>query len=1167
MINSKYQKFINILQKNSIMVNYRRRISSVLVAVLGVLVLFSCSTRSGKPKVLVFSKTAGFYHESIPDGIAAIQKLGAEHGFDVDTTKNAELFVEEILNEYSAVIFLSTTGDVLDHYQQAEFERYIQAGGGYVGIHAAADTEYDWPWYSKLVGGHFLDHPGINDPHPNVQEGMLDVVDRSHSTTSFLPEKWGRTDEWYSYKEYNNDVNVLITLDEDSYLGGAETGYHPIAWYHEYDGGRAFYTGGGHTSESFQEELFLKHVLEGIKYAIGKNKKLNYSKAKSKRVPEEDRFVKTTLVAGGFTEPTEMTILPNLDILIAQRRGEILLYKNSDSTISQAGLLDVYWKTEVPRVNAEEGILGLQADPNFEKNNWVYVFYSPVDKWVNRLSRFKFENDRINTGSEQIILEFYSQRDICCHTGGSIAFDKDGLLYVSTGDNSTPFNQFNSRFTLQGYAPLDDREGREQYDAARSSGNTNDLRGKILRIKVNEDGSYDIPDGNLYPIGTEGTLPEIYVQGNRNPYRITIDQKTGYLYWGEVGPDARADSLGIRGPKGYDEVNQARKAGNFGWPFFVGDNYAYTAYNFDTGEPGVTFDPAKPVNISRNNTGLKELHPAQPAFIWYPYVESPEFPQVGTGGRNAMAGPVYYSDMYPKGGGLPSYYDGKLFIYEWIRGWIKAVTMDENGDYVKMEPFMPNTRNNALIDMELGPDGKLYYLEYGNGWFSANPDAALSRIDYNPGNRAPVIAGVTVDKTSGSLPFEINLVADVRDPEKDPLTYYWDMDNGEVIETKEPKVSYTYDKAGDYAIKLRVSDTGQLTAESLPVDVYAGNVAPQVTIDVKGNKSFYFPGKQVSYEVTVNDPDDPTAASDLSSLYVMADYTEGLDQAEASTGHQVITDAMAGKSIMESLTCKTCHNEDEPSVGPSYLDVAKKYSDDGSAVAHLTNKIIKGGSGVWGETVMPANPDVKEGDAKKIIAWIMSLADESSKQPSLPASGTISPTLGKAVSANGVLRISATFTDRGGENIKPLTGGGSVYLRNPKLDFSQAGIQGYSTFELGGQTVLIAPSGSEASASFWQVDLSGIKSLDMVVGSQQQLTYGYQIELRQGTVDGDVVGSVVVRPDALKAAAEGRYAGSVSVPIDLQSTTDVADLYLVTSPLNEEESVNIVIVSAEVKPQ
>src|SRR5690606_30072976 len=205
-----------------------------------------------------------------------------------------------------------------------------------------------------------------------------------------------------------------------------------------------------------------------------------------------------------------------------------------------------------------------------------------------------------------------------------------------------------SKYKNRGFAPLDGRAGYEQYDVRRSSGNTNDLRGKILRIDVQADGSYEIPEGNLFAEGTAKTRPEIYVMGDRNPYRISVDKHTGYLYWGEVGPDASNDSLATRGPRGYDEVNQARKAGNFGWPYFVGNNYAYHEYNYATGETGPAFDPNHVVNNSRNNTGLKNLPPAQPAFIWYPYAKSPDFPILGTGGRTAMAGPVYYVNDYPK---------------------------------------------------------------------------------------------------------------------------------------------------------------------------------------------------------------------------------------------------------------------------------------------------------------------------------------------------------------------------------------------------------------------------------------------------------------------------------------------------------------------------------------
>jgi len=674
-------------------------------------------------RVLVFSKTAGYRHSSIANGKAAIEKLGKENGFEVDITEDSSVFTENNLKKYAAVIFLNTTGNILDYQQEAAFERYIQAGGGFVGIHSATDTEYDWIWYARLVGGNF-------SSHPKQQPAKIIVVDTTHPSTKHLPVIWERFDEWYNFKNLNKNVNVLLKIDEKSYEGGKMGDDHPMAWYHEYDGGRAFYTELGHTEESYTESNYLKHILGGIQYAIGNNK-LDYSKAKTQFPPDENHFTKIVLSQGEFFEPTEMTILPNLDVLIVQRRGEILLYKNDTKKVKQAGLLNVYWKTKInTNVNAEEGLLGVCKDPDFAKNNRVYIFYSPADTSVNRLSRFELKNDIIDMTSEKIILQFYSQREICCHTGGSITFGSDGLLYLSTGDNSTPFDEKDQPFVNRGYAPLDQRPGHEQYDARRTASNSNDLRGKVIRIKINDDGTYIIPDGNLFAKNQANTKPEIYVMGTRNPYRISVDQKNGFLYWGEVGPDSDKDSLDTRGPKGYDEFNQARKAGYFGWPLFVGNNFPYHEYDYNTGKPGAAFDPSKPVNNSRNNTGIKELPPVSPAFIWYPYGISSDFPQLGTGGRTAMAGPVYYADLFPGKKGLPDYYNGKLFIYEWMRNFIRAVSLQPNGDFYKMEPFMEKTKLAAPVDMELGPDGKLYILEYGTGWFSKNKDAGLSRIDY-----------------------------------------------------------------------------------------------------------------------------------------------------------------------------------------------------------------------------------------------------------------------------------------------------------------------------------------------------------------------------------------------------------------------------------------------------
>lgn len=1132
------------------------------------LIFIACnnnSVKTGPAKVLVFSKTAGYRHASIPKGIAAIKKLGTENGFEVDATEDAASFNEENLKQYATIIFLCTTGNVLDGAQEAAFERYIQAGGGYVGVHAAADTEYDWGWYGRLVGGYFLDHPGIHDSSPNVQEGVFNVVDATNIATKHLPNPWKRTDEFYSYKNLNPDNKVLLTIDESSYQGGHKMGDHPMSWYHDFDGGRSFYTALGHTDESYTEDNFTKHLLGGIQYAIGKNQVLNYSKAKSQIPPEADRFVKKVLAMGEFYEPTEMTILPNLDILIAQRRGEIMMYKNETQKVKQVGFLNAYFKTSTPGVNAEEGVLGLAKDPNFSKNNWIYIFYSPIDTSVNRLSRFEFKNDTLDLTSEKIILQFYSQREICCHTGGSIAFGPDGLLYLSAGDNSTPFNEPGQKFVNNGYAPLNDEPGHLQYDARRSSGNSNDLRGKILRIKLKDDGSYDIPEGNLYPKGTPKTRPEIYVQGNRNPYRISVDQKNSFLYWGEVGPDAANDSLDTRGPRGYDEVNQARKAGNFGWPLFVGNNYPYRNYDYTNGTSTKSFDPAKPINESRNNTGIQELPPVSPAFIWYPYAASPDFPSVGTGGRNAMAGPVFYSDMYPKETSLPAYYNGKLFIYEWIRGWIKVVTMKENGDFDKMEPFMPGVKFNSIIDMEMGPEGKIYLLEYGSGWFSKNPDAAISVIEYVSGNRAPAIASLSSNRSTGALPFTVKLSAEAKDPENDPMTYTWNLGDGTTKETTVPTLDYTYDKIGDYSVNVDIKDDKGASAKSETIQLYAGNETPEVSIALTGNKSFYFPGKKVNYSVSVADKDNPTGKTDPANLFISADYIEGTDLAGASRGHKQGEMIMSGKSLMLSLDCKVCHKEAEKSIGPAYTQVAEKYSKDRGARTYLIDKIIKGGSGVWGETAMAAHPNLSTSDADQIVRWILSLGNKGAIQKSLPTSGMVASTLDKPVKDNGVLSISASYTDAGGAGIKPLTGRSTMMLRNNKVMFTgKEKMKGFSSISFNGMNFMITPK-PEGWLALDHIDLTDIGSVMIASGWQTPPQYGFDIELRLDGPDGQVIGNgSIVAPPGNAATKPGQIGGTASsIKITAPNDGKIHDLYITSKVKDPAEGGQVALQSVQ----
>ena len=789
--------------------------------------------------------------------------------------------------------------------------------------------------------------------------------------------------------------------------------------------------------------------------------------------------------------------------------------------------------------------MGLQKDPDYANNHWIYAYYAPTgDAWINRLSRFKFKDGKFDLDSEQVILEIESQREICCHTGGSIAFDGDGLLYLSTGDNSTPFDEPEAEFVNNGYAPLNDLPGKEQYDARRSSGNTNDLRGKILRIKVNEDGSYTIPDGNLFPEGMDKTRPEIYTMGHRNPYRISVDPKNGYLYWGDVGPDARENDFGNRGPMGYDEMGQARAPGNFGWPLFIADNKAYVDYDYATGESGDAFDPEKPINDSRNNTGLRELPPAQPAYIYYPYTEIQDFPQVGAGGRNAMAGPVYYSDLYEGERQLPAYYDGKVFIYEWMRGWMAAVSLFEDGTFNKMEPFASDIKVNNLIDMELSDDGRLYLLEYGSGWFSQNDDSGLSYIAYNGGNRPPVIDNLIVDKTSGSTPLSVTATVDAHDREKDEMTYVWNFGDGDTQETATNSVSHTYSGEGDYKLSVDVKDTGGEIEKSETVSITAGNTRPELTIDLKGgNSSFFLPGVPVEYSVSVNDP-DAEGDINLDNIFVSVDYLQGMDLQSMSLGHQQVSASVTGKALAESMDCKTCHKENEASIGPNYLEIAEKYKKELGASGYLEEKIIEGGSGVWGEVVMPAHPTVTQNEARQIALYILSLAKDASIEESLPPSGKIIP---KPIQGTNVMVLTASYTDNGVGKARPLTGSASASLQSNTVPVSpDLKMEGFNAFKFNGMDLLIVPA-DEGWFALENLDLTGVKSAMLTVGWQAPPTSERHFELRKDAVDGELIGSGV-----LPKAAAGQQGGVVIIPFGTSVNEMVGTLYFIHKPKEGE---------------
>ena len=408
-----------------------------------------------------------------------------------------------------------------------------------------------------------------------------------------------------------------------------------------------------------------------------------------------DGFSRTVL-ADKLANPVDFEIAPDGRIFILDRFGKLWLRK-PDGSRTLAADMAVY-------SDSEAGLLGIALDPAFAENNRLYLYYSPVTPKEQRLSRFTLKGDQLDPDSEIVMLRIPTDRDGPAHDGGNLEFDSRGNLYIGTGDAAEHSD----------YAAIDETE--KNNSAEKSSSNTMDLRGKILRIHPEDDGSYTIPTGNLFTDPAAG-LPEIYVMGARNPYKFEIDPKTDWLFWADIGPDAAQASE--QGPVGLDELNLTRAAGNYGWPYFIGDNQAYLVR-------GAKMDPAAPMNTSKWNTGPQgPLPPAQPA--WF------SKPQPGIA---LMGGPVYRFDAGFSGSGrLPEAFDQHWIYWDFVTSRIWAVEFDDAGNLVAETQIAKSVTDTVKwpIDIELGPDGALYLLEYTEDPVPYGPISAtgkLSRLDF-----------------------------------------------------------------------------------------------------------------------------------------------------------------------------------------------------------------------------------------------------------------------------------------------------------------------------------------------------------------------------------------------------------------------------------------------------
>ncbi|GIF75023.1 ThuA domain-containing protein [Asanoa siamensis] len=851
-------------------------------------------------KVLVFTKTAGVRRPSIQDGVATIRALAQDNGFTVTASQNAADFTAENLAKFRAVVFLNTTGDILNPTQQAAFEGYIKAGGGYVGVHAAAETEPDWAFYQTLVGAKVAGATG-------VEAGNVNVADRVHPATETVPANLTLTEEWYNFTaNVRGQSHVLATVDPAS-ITGATMGFdHPVSWCKDYQGGRSFYTGLGHSIETYRAAAYRKHLLGGIQWAsgvvegdCGATVLANYEKVTLNDEPGE---------------PMSLAVLPDGRVLHNTRGGQIRLYDPETNASPVITTMEVY-------SHDEDGLQTVAIDPDFATNKWVYVYYSPrlntpVDdpatpgvnegdapatnadpttwdkfKGYNQLSRFKLVESptpHLDLASEQQIIRVDVDRGICCHVAGQVKFDGKGNLFLITGDDTNAGGS-------DGFTPINDQPTQGPgYDARRSSANTNDLRGKVLRIKVKANGTYTSPAGNLFPEAqdlTGKTRPEIFLMGLRNPFRFDVDA-TGRLYIADYSPDSRASNP-ARGPEGTGRWFSTNKAGNYGWPLCVSPSLPYFDFDFATRTSGEPFNCGAPVNDSRHNTGLTVLPAVQQPQFWYTYeartpcgsayLQNPpipcdfKWPVIGTGGVGPHGGPIYKydadSDSQVK---FPEYFDNAVVFGEFTRDKLFMMRTDGKGNLSGVEQFLPGTVFDNPMEMQFGPDGALYVLEYGDGFFNANPDAQLSVIRYVKGTRSPVVK-VSATPTSGQAPLTVAFSsASTHDPDPgESISYAWDFTNDGTVDSADPNPSYTYTQNGSYVAKLTVTDSSGKTGVLTTV-IVVGNTAPTVRVTTPIAGTLFNWGDSIPYTVEVTDPEDgPIDCSRVVVTFVLGHDTHG----------------------------------------------------------------------------------------------------------------------------------------------------------------------------------------------------------------------------------------------------------------------------------------------------
>ena len=869
-----------------------RRVWLGLAVVCALLPSMVSVAAAQQPKVLVYSGTTGYRHagngEAIqPAVVELIQSRLQAAGIESDyrtcngtancRATNPDIFTSANLANYDAIFFWQassrnrddTTGQRLfTDSEQAAIEEFARSGGGIAAMHASVTMgagQVTWPWWDapgdSAIGALMPGHSATDIN--NV--ATVEVSDRHHPSTRDLPDSFRFGDEHYTFSSNPRGTHhVLMTLDEESYnVGNGVTRMgadHPIAWCRMYEGARVWVSSLGHFSASYLENggdnNLMKHLVGGVRWAAG-----TAGKDSDCGGTVWSNFARTVL-ADDLRGPIGLDIARDGKVYWTeignqglQSEGRLRMY--DPATRATSTLLTL--QTRADHESSNDGVLGMALDPRDDRK--LYIYYSPrqdpgcnscIVVGHNVISRFTLnaEGTAVLAGSEQEILRIPKvkvgndnsdgvpgQNTYSAHVGGgSLSFDADGNLYIGTGDDVDPFGQGGN-----GYAPLDQRYP-ERYDARNTSANTNDLRGKILRIRPRPDATgtpgagttYDIPPGNMFAPGTAQTKPEIFAMGFRNPFTVQADPAhPGTVVVGDYGPDAGSNSA-TRGPAGIIEWNRVTEPGFYGWPFCAGDNSpanSYFRYTFPSGPSGARFDcaAAQIPNESPNNTGLSQLPgPAVAADVWHKRTgEHPARFAIPsrTTPQEAITGPIYrYDESNPSDTKWPAYYDGAWLMLDRAQNWWRETRVKDDGSGILRVNGMFDTSQFGTpghtfpIPVKFGPDGSLYLATWGfdccRSQLPASQNGRLMRIDFigdQEDTTAPVVEATVEGPRNGAGEYlgRATLRLNATDASGVSRTEY-SLD-GETWTRYEEPVAFT--ARGTYAVRYRATDRAGNTSE------------------------------------------------------------------------------------------------------------------------------------------------------------------------------------------------------------------------------------------------------------------------------------------------------------------------------------------------------------------